>query len=169
MIFGLLLALAANNTSALTVNLNQLIPNNTLVSVALVRSAPREMGFSLNPSVTRISVTTSPGSTTVPTTQVAASAPVATGTSGIVSFSQLPAVWQCIAHYESNDNLVAVNPVSGDEGAFQFQPSTWAAYAPASYPSNPLEANLNQQYSVALVVLANQGWTAWQTAVLCGE
>lgn len=84
-----------------------------------------------------------------------------------LTFATLPPPWGCIARYESTDNLEAVNPVSGDLGAFQFAPSTWAAYAPPGWP-DPLHATLYQQLVVAQAVQRGQGWGAWETAPLCG-
>ena len=84
-----------------------------------------------------------------------------------VSFATLPAPWGCIARYESTDNLRAVNPASGDMGAFQFAPATWAEYAPPGWPS-PLAASLYEQLVVAQAVQRGQGWGAWETAPLCG-
>lgn len=84
-----------------------------------------------------------------------------------LSFATLPAPWGCIAHYESTDRLDAVNPASGDLGAFQFSPSTWAEYSPPGWPP-VLDASLYEQLVVAQAVRRGQGWGAWQTAPLCG-
>jgi hypothetical protein len=84
-----------------------------------------------------------------------------------MSFEALPQPWACIAFYESTDNTQAVNPVSGDSGAFQFQASTWQEYAPISFPTSPLNASLLQQFEVAKMVYLQQGSGAWQTWNLC--
>ncbi len=84
-----------------------------------------------------------------------------------MAFSALPTQWQCVAFYESTDNIKAVNPVSGDSGAFQFQESTWSEYAPISFPNSPLNASLFQQFEVAQIVYKAQGAKAWETANLC--
>ncbi|WP_423782978.1 transglycosylase family protein [Ferrimicrobium acidiphilum] len=86
-----------------------------------------------------------------------------------LTFATLPAPWKCISYYESTNNLTAVNPVSGTEGAFQFAPSTWTEYAPASFPSSPLSASLSQQLTVAEIVAGARGFKPWETAPLCGE
>jgi len=86
-----------------------------------------------------------------------------------VTFATLPSPWGCISFYESTNNLTAVNPASGTEGAFQFNPSTWTEFAPAGFPSSPLDASLGQQLTVAQIVQQNQGWSAWTTASLCGQ
>jgi hypothetical protein len=86
-----------------------------------------------------------------------------------LTFATLPAPWRCIAYYESTNNLTAVNPVSGTEGAFQFAQTTWAAFAPSSFPASPLDASLSQQLTVAENIAAVQGFTPWETAPLCGE
>jgi len=86
-----------------------------------------------------------------------------------VTFATLPSPWGCISYYESTNNLTAVNPASGTEGAFQFNPTTWAEFAPAGFPSSPLYASLGQQLTVAQIVQQNQGWGAWTTAGLCGQ
>jgi len=85
----------------------------------------------------------------------------------VLTFATLPAPWGCIASYESTNNLTAVNYQSGTEGAFQFMPSTWQEFAPAGYPSTPLNASLQQQLTVAEIVQANRGWGQWETAPLC--
>ncbi len=86
----------------------------------------------------------------------------------VEAFSQLPPVWQCIAHYESTDNLQAINPTTKDQGAFQFNLNTWSEFAPATYPSQPINASLDQQYTVALNLWTQRGFEPWQTAPLCG-
>jgi hypothetical protein len=85
-----------------------------------------------------------------------------------VTFQTLPAPWGCISYRESTNNLSAINPISGTEGAFQFAQSTWTKYAPAGYPSSPLGATLGQQLTVAKAVQVGQGWGAWESASLCG-
>jgi hypothetical protein len=92
---------------------------------------------------------------------------VAVQTQPVLTFATLPAPWGCIAHYESTSNLTAVNYRSGTEGAFQFKPTTWTEFAPAGYPSTPLNASLQQQLTVAEIVLAHRGWGQWETAPLC--
>lgn len=84
------------------------------------------------------------------------------------SWTSLPIPWQCIAFRESTDNLRAINPVSGDVGAFQFALGTWNEYRPATYPSTPLLATLQQQYEVALAVEKKDGFSPWVTAKMCG-
>ncbi len=81
--------------------------------------------------------------------------------------ADLPAPWSCIAFRESTDNLRAVNPVSGDQGAFQFALATWAEYAPAGYPAEPIGATLRQQFDVALLLWQADGFSPWETASLC--
>ncbi len=85
-----------------------------------------------------------------------------------LTFQELPAVWQCIAFHESTDNIYAVNPITNDKGAFQFDSHTWAAYAPVNYPLDPTEATLGMQYQVAENLELVRGFEPWQTASLCG-
>ncbi len=80
----------------------------------------------------------------------------------------IPAVWQCIEYRESSNNIHAVNPESGDQGAFQFSLDTWRQYAPVGFPSEPIEATLDQQYEVALILWKARGFEPWETAPLCG-
>ena len=86
-----------------------------------------------------------------------------------LTFGDLPEVWQCIAMKESTDNLRAVNVSSGDQGAFQFAITTWAEYAPVGYPTEPVEATLAQQYTVALRLWQAEGFRPWVTASLCNH
>ena len=87
---------------------------------------------------------------------------------GSFGFSDLPQPWSCIAWRESTDNAVAINPISGDQGAFQFALTTWAEFAPAGFPNQPIDATLEQQFEVALLLWQKQGFTPWVTASLCG-
>jgi hypothetical protein len=61
-----------------------------------------------------------------------------------------------------------VNPISGDQGAFQFALSTWREYAPAGYPEDPVDATLDEQFEVALAVWQADGFRPWVTAGVCG-
>lgn len=99
----------------------------------------------------------------VPVPKVAASAP-----SPPLTFQTLPWPWPCITFRESTWNLAAVNPASGDQGAFQFALGTWKEYAPAGYPSQPTKASLSQQLTVAKHIAAVDGYSPWVTARLCG-
>lgn len=95
-------------------------------------------------------------------------ATVSSSPAGAITFEDLPVAWQCIAERESTDNPRAVNPTSGDEGAFQFALPTWAEYAPPGYPTHPIDATLSQQFDVALRVWQADGFSPWVTARLCG-
>lgn len=97
-----------------------------------------------------------------------ARAELVSASAGSFGFSDLPQPWSCIAWYESTDNTVAINPSSGDEGAFQFALTTWTEFAPVGFPFRPVDATLEQQFEVALLLWQNQGFTPWVTASLCG-
>lgn len=85
-----------------------------------------------------------------------------------VTFATLPWPWGCIAFQESTDSTTAVNPLSGDQGAFQFSLATWDEFAPAGYPTEPIEATLGEQYDVALLLWQARGFEPWVTASECG-
>lgn len=86
---------------------------------------------------------------TVPTTQIAASAPSAT---------PVPTdVWDSIAQCESGGKW-NTNTGNGYSGGLQFSPSTWRAYGGKG---SPHRASVAEQKRVAKKVLAGQGWGAW--------
>ncbi len=111
---------------------------------------------------------TAPAQPATPVATPVAPTTLATSVTNTVTFATLPAPWGCIAHYESTDNLTAVNHKSGTEGAFQFDPATWQEFAPPSFPASPLQATLGQQLTVAQAVEAARGFGQWETAPLCG-
>ena len=80
----------------------------------------------------------------------------------------LPNPWPCIADHESTDNPTAINPISGDSGAFSIAQSTWLEFGGLRYSWSPRWASVQDQYRIALRILAGQGWQAWVTAPLCG-
>ena len=80
--------------------------------------------------------------------------------------SPTPDRWDRIGACENGDLHI---PFSADwnssvgqfEGGLQFSPSTWRAYAPASYPRHAYDATEEQQKRVATIVLTIQGPGAW--------
>ncbi len=86
----------------------------------------------------------------------------------VVTFSSLPGVWSCITMHESSDIVRRSNPTSSAKGAFQIKSFMWAKYKPSSYPSDPNDATLSQQYRVALRIFRADGFAEWETAPLCG-
>lgn len=167
---GLLLALTLISPNTLVVP--------TMVSPTFISgiSEVRAVNSLLLASVpTQATPPTQPAAPAQPPTPVATTPPtpvapvtLATSVTNTVTFATLPAPWGCIAHYESTDNLTAVNYKSGTEGAFQFDPATWQEFAPPSFPASPLQATLGQQLTVAQAVEAARGFGQWETAPLCG-
>jgi len=165
---GLLLALTLVSPNHLVVP-TMMSTTTTLTETSPLRTF--ESLLTLMPAQS-VSIPTIPTVPTVPTTaalSVPAPKSVATPAVSTLTFATLPAPWGCIAHYESTDNLTAVNYKSGTEGAFQFMPTTWQEFAPPSFPSSPLQASLGQQLFVAQRVEAARGFGQWETAPLCGE
>jgi hypothetical protein len=81
---------------------------------------------------------------------------------------QIPAalapIFACIRHYESNDNYQdTANP--GYRGAYQFSWSTWQWLGGQG---DPAAAPPWLQNYMAVQLLQRQGWSAWETAPLCG-
>lgn len=85
-----------------------------------------------------------------------------------LTFSTLPPIWQCIAWHESTDNALAINPISGDAGAFQISQYMWDVYRTSNDPWWIPSASLEQQYQVAQTIQSKWGWSQWETAPLCG-
>lgn len=86
-----------------------------------------------------------------------------------LTFQTMPWPWGCIAWHESTWNLAAINPSSGDAGAFQISQYMWEQYRSQSDPWWIPAATLTQQYHVALRIEQAWGWGQWETAPLCGE
>ncbi len=86
-----------------------------------------------------------------------------------LTFQTLPAPWGCISWNESTWNLAAVNPQTGDAGAFQISNYMWDKYKTASMPWLIPSATLAQQLQVAQTIQQLWGWNQWETAPLCGE
>ncbi len=174
---GLLLALTLMSPNPLVVpttmsttttltEVSPLLAANSLLALMPVQPAVSSTSAQILPAPKSVAAPAVPSTSalTVPAPKSMAISVVNT-----ITFATLPAPWGCIAHYESTDNLTAVNPYSGTEGAFQFDPATWTEFAPAGFPSSPLNANLGQQLTVAEIILSHRGWGQWQTAPLCGQ
>lgn len=74
-------------------------------------------------------------------------------------------VWDRLAECESHGEW-DYGPSSGwgshlYHGGLQFDPRTWEAYAPSTYPDVAYAASREQQIAVAERVLEEQGWKAW--------
>lgn len=75
-------------------------------------------------------------------------------------------VWWQLADCETEDASTtasdpdwAYNGSSGFDGGLQFDPSTWAAMAPAGYPDAAYLASPEQQIHVAELTLAVSSWS----------
>lgn len=72
-------------------------------------------------------------------------------------------IWYRLASCESGQRW-GYNGSSGFDGGLQFDPSTWAANAPADYPDFAYLATAEQQIAVAEDVLAASSWEQqWPT------
>jgi hypothetical protein len=94
--------------------------------------------------------------------------PTVGGVAVPIQYRNLPTVWQCISYYESTWSTTAVNPSTGDSGAFQISQYMWNQFKDPSMPSVITQASLGQQLTVAERIQANSGWGQWEMHNLCG-
>jgi resuscitation-promoting factor RpfA len=79
----------------------------------------------------------------------------------------VPEPWASLAECESHSQWDYGKPgthVWGSrlyEGALQFHPRTWAAFAPEGFPERAYDASPAQQVAVGERVLEAQTWKAW--------
>lgn len=92
----------------------------------------------------------------------AAVVPQSSSGGGISSVSDLSGAWQCIVQHESGGQNLSYGDASST-GYFQIQQPTWNDYGGTAYAPSPYLATLDQQYQVALKILAAQGPSAWST------
>lgn len=76
----------------------------------------------------------------------------------------MPVVLLRIRHCESHDDYRAVNPTSGDGGAYQFDPRTWAGLG---YPGRPQDAPPAMQDEAARKLYAERGTQPWEASRGC--
>lgn len=85
-----------------------------------------------------------------------------------VAPSAIPAVWECIGHYESGNNP-AENTGNGFYGEWQDTISTWLSAGGGAYASRADLATEGEQLTVNEQVQRMQGWGAWPvTSRRCG-
>lgn len=132
--------------------------------VAAVNAPPTPSRNTVGPGIVQ-SISGSPTSTPSPTPS-----PSPTISTSPLAFHlhQLPAPWPCLAWYESTDNPRAVNPVSGTGGLWQIAATTWQEFGGTQLSTTPQSAPPASQYLIATRIQAVQGWSAWETAPLCG-
>src|SRR6266542_3783687 len=75
----------------------------------------------------------------------------------------------CVAEAESDLDPVAVNPVTGASGVFQFMPSTWASLSEMAGWDGASVFDARANAAVAAWTVAHYGWHAWASvAAGCG-
>jgi len=75
----------------------------------------------------------------------------------------------CVAERESNFDPLAVNPVTGAAGVFQFMPSTWASLSELAGLAGSSVYDASANVAVAAWTVAHYGWHPWRSeAEDCG-
>ncbi len=75
----------------------------------------------------------------------------------------------CVAEAESDLDPLAVNPVTGASGVFQFMPSTWAILSEMAGWDGASVFDARANAAVAAWTVAHYGWHAWASvAAGCG-
>ena len=75
----------------------------------------------------------------------------------------------CVAEAESDLDPMAVNPVTGASGVFQFMPSTWASLSEMAGWDGASVFDARANAAVAAWTVAHYGWHAWASvAAGCG-
>jgi LysM repeat protein len=140
---------------------NQL-PNPNLILPGQVLTIPPAGYVPPSPVVDNPVVTT-----TVKTEAVIASAPAQAPVSApSEGTTDGTGIWACIAQHESGGNP-AEDTGNGYYGAFQFDPSSWAAAGGG--PGLPSDYSYSEQLAVAQRLQSMSGWGAWpNTSAMCG-
>jgi hypothetical protein len=69
----------------------------------------------------------------------------------------------CVAERESNFDPLAVNPVTGAAGVFQFMPSTWASLSELAGRGGASVYDARANVAVAAWTVAQYGWHPWRS------
>ena len=69
----------------------------------------------------------------------------------------------CVAERESNFDPLAVNPVTGAAGVFQFLPSTWASLSELAGRGGASVYDARANVAVAAWTVAQYGWHPWRS------
>ena len=69
----------------------------------------------------------------------------------------------CVADRESNFDALAVNPITGAAGVFQFIPSTWASLSELAGRGGASVFDARSNVAVAAWTVARYGWHPWSS------
>lgn len=70
----------------------------------------------------------------------------------------------CVAERESNFDAIAVSPVTGAAGVFQFIPSTWGSLSELAGRGGASVFDARSNVAVAAWTVAHYGWHPWRSA-----